>query len=225
MKQHPFTTLGVAVISLILTQGFIGCKPEPGKVTETETPKDLHFPLTDTIVNAFNAGRPSYDLAQKTVGNVEIVIKDDRIVLEHVADAANELYAYYLQVDKRESKLDPGKIGRCEVISTERQLIVNSLTSPRTMLFYVASDGLPWYAKEIKDLTSYGGYGLGLRKITLGSPADKAPYCKCVYPDTYAFHCNAGGSENINCATSNLDGSCRVSCNNKTYACCDMGQE
>lgn len=212
-KLYMMTMMCVVVVLVA-----VSCKQEP----QQEVPKDLHFPFADSLLNVFNADRPAYNLGEKTEGTVEIKIEDDRIVLEHVADGANELYAYFLQTDKKEKNLKPGKLGRCEVVYMERQLIINSLESFNTILLYVDSDGQPAYAANSKRIKSYAGYGLGLRKITIGSPADKAPYCKCLVPDTYPFHCNGGGTEQIHCASSNVDGACRVSCNNKTYPCCDI---
>ncbi len=221
MKTKIFSFSLLTWACILTIQLLSGCKQE----VQQEIPKDLHFTLGDSLLSVFNADRPAYNLGEKTEGTVNIKIEDNRIVVEHLATGANELYTYFLQTDKREKKLKPGELGRCEVFFMERQLIINSLEHLNTILFYVDSDGQPSYVAANKRIQAFSGYGLGLRKITIGSPEDKAPYCKCVYPGTYAFHCNAGGTEQINCATSNVDGACRVSCNNKTYPCCDMGKE
>lgn len=218
MKRFDYNFFWVIVMIML---GFASCKNE----TVQSGPKDRHLVLADTILNVYNSDRQPYDLGMFNLGPANIVVTENKVVIEQFVATANETMSYFMQTDEKLKAVKSGPIGNSQIIFTERYILVNSLEQDLRYLFTINSDAVPWFEKQVEGLKTYNGYGIGVRKVMLGSPPDKAPYCKCLYPDTYAFVCNAGGSEQIQCGTANDNGACKVSCNNKTYPCCDMGQE
>jgi hypothetical protein len=206
---------------LFLAYSMIGCKSEPG----AEGPKDFHLVMADSIISQYNADRAEWDRTEMTIGDVEILVKENRIELRHLPESGNEFMAFFLQTENNKHGLEAGKLGRCEVIYMERNLLVNSLSSKRTLHFYLDKDPKPAFLKEIKGVKSYTGFGLGVRKIVHGSQPYQATYCACDQAATPPGNCKAGGVLDLKCATSNEFGSCRVTCTGQTYACCDRGFE
>lgn len=221
MNKHNilFSLWCLAIVSSITLIN--GCKSEPGDTG----PKDHHLATADSIVSQYNAGRPDWDRTVKMEGNVNIKVKEGRVSIDLEADNASEFMNYFFQTEHKEHGLKTDSFGRAEVIYLERMLIVNSLSKKKTLVFSIDLNKEPSFLKDLNDPKMYYGYGIGLRKITKGSAPEKAPYCACDQSSTPPGNCKSGGVLSLNCATSNVDGSCRVTCSGQTYACCDRGFE
>lgn len=221
MNKHNilFSLWCLAIVSSITLIN--GCKSEPGDTG----PKDHHLATADSIVSQYNAGRPDWDRTVKMEGNVIIKVKEGRVSIDLEADNASEFMNYFFQTEHKDHGLKTDSFGRAEVIYLERMLIVNSLSKKKTLVFSIDLNKEPSFLKDLNDPKMYYGYGIGLRKITKGSAPEKAPYCACDQSSTPPGNCKSGGVLSLNCATSNVDGSCRVTCSGQTYACCDRGFE
>jgi len=221
MKKNNILFNLALLTVLSLSLALASCKP--GTTTDADSQSDFSLALADTIIKQYNASRPEWDAALSTVGPVTILIKPDHIELQHIGENVFELMSYFILMGDKKHDLEGSFIERAEVIFLDRAILVNSLESRKTLHFYIETDSKPEYLKEIKGIKSYGGYGIGLRKITSGSQADQAPYCGCQSSTIPPANCKAGGVMNMTCATANEHGSCRVSCSGQTYACCDKG--
>jgi hypothetical protein len=198
----------------------ISCNSESGGSN-----KDLHLAARDTIVRQYNADRPDWDQADWSEGKANMIVKEGRIVIEYEADNSTELAYYFFQTDDNDQGLKSDSLGRAEVIFMERNMVINSLQRKKTFLFTIDKGHEPAYLKELDGAKVYYGYGLGARKVIKGSPLENVPYCACDLASTPPGNCKAGGVLNLNCATANENGSCRVACSGQTYACCDRGFE
>lgn len=194
------------------------CKPE--QVPQT---KDLYIPNADSILSRHNAQMPEWDQANMTHGTAEILIREGNLIVIHVPEQGNETMYYALQTENKKHNIEHEKINRAEVIFLGRSLIVNSLLKKQTLYFHLETDPIPDDVKAIGKVKSFKGFGIGVRKIPLGSPGDKAPYCACDHSYTPPGNCKAGQNMDMNCASGNEYGSCKVTCVGQTYACCDRG--
>ena len=215
--KYSFNLSLCAIAALVLV--LAACKSESAGKPDGQT--DYRLTIADSIIAQYNAARPEWDAALSTVGQVTIVLHKDHIELQHIAENAQELMSYFLLTGDKKPELKEGVYGRAEVIYLDRTLIVNSLERRNTMYFYIETDNKANYLRDIKSVEVYGGYGLGLRKITYGSKADQPPFCGCQPSNVPPANCKSGGVMDMTCASSNEHGSCRVSCSGQTYACCD----
>jgi len=199
---------------------FYGCKPEP-----THNANDLYLAHADSIINSYNAPLAQWEWTAKTDGWVNIITKNKRIEIQHVPEMGNEIISYFLQNEEENDKIDSVTFKKAEVIFLKRGLLVNSLMKKETMYFYLETDEIPSLIKDIGKVKYFKGFGLGERKITLGSQANQPPYCACDHASTPPGNCKAGQNMEMNCASANEYGSCKVICTGQTYACCDRGFE
>jgi len=202
---------------LLLVSFLLNCKKESG----TGEIKDFHLAMADTILSQYNAERPNWDWSFRTEGKVNIRVKDSMISIEHNPDNGEELATYFLQTGKKDHHFKTGLFGLAEVIFLDRNLIVNSLETKKTLLFSIKVDPDPYYLKYLNNVKQYKGFGLGVRKTNRGGAWEKAPYCSCEPAGSLEDLCISGGPDALSCSTANLEGSCRVSCSGQTFACCD----
>jgi hypothetical protein len=210
-----FTVIGLYLPALY------SCKPEKPK----DNTNELYLAYPDSILNWHNASRPEWEWTAKTEGWVNIITRDKRIEIRHIPEQGSEIISYFLQHEGEKQNKDSVIIKRAEVIFLGRGLLVNSLMMKETIYFYLETDEIPSLIKDIGKVKSYKGFGLGERKITLGSQANMPPYCACDHSYTPPGNCKAGQNMELKCASANEFGSCRVTCTGQTYACCDRGFE
>lgn len=205
--------------SIILTTILLifGCK---GEKTPSE-PLDYHIKSPENILSQYNAGRPEWDASVRTLGSVKITVSDTMILLEHLNQYDPELVYYFLQIDEKQKKIKSGKIEKAEVFYLDRHLLINSLESKMTYLFSVKTDPVPEYLKGIEGVTAFTGYGLGVRKVTIGAETGTIPYCDCVPADYPIGNCKSNEMNPVYCVSATEAGSCRVACSGQYYACCD----
>jgi len=208
------------VIALYLP-ALYSCKPEKPK----DNTNELYLAHADSIIKMHNASLPEWEWATKTDGWVRIITKNNRIEIQHIPEQGTEIISYFLQHEEAKQKADTMIIHRVEVIFLGRGLLVNSLMKKETMYYYLESDKIPSLIKDIGNVKFFKGFGLGERKIIQGSQADQPPYCACDHSYTPPGNCKAGQNMELNCASANEYGSCRVICTGQTYACCDRGFE
>ncbi|HEY3386208.1 MAG TPA: hypothetical protein VGK46_06850 [Saprospiraceae bacterium] len=199
---------------------FFSCKQEP-----THNANELYLALADSIIKTHNASLQEWEWAIKTYGRVQIITKNNRIEIQHIPEQGTEIISYFLQNEVKSEKIDSVSINRAEVIFLGRGLLVNSLMKKETMYYHLETDEIPSLIKEIGKVKYVKGFGLGERKINLGSRADQPPYCACDHASTPPGNCKAGQKMELNCASANDFGSCKVTCIGQTYACCDRGFE
>ena len=213
------TFILVTVIALCLP-AFYGCKTEP-----KENTNELYLAHPDSIINMHNKSLPEWEWTTRTEGWVNIITKHKRIEIQHVPEKGTEIISYFLQNEEENDKTDSLTIKRAEVIFLKRGLLVNSLMKKETLYFYLETDEIPSQIEDIGKVKSFKGFGLGERKIILGSQANLPPYCACDHASTPPGNCKAGQTMELSCASTNEYGSCKVTCTGQTYACCDRGFE
>lgn len=219
MKKNNILFNLASMAALVMLLVVASCKSGSADTSDGQT--DFSLAIADTVISQYNASRPEWDLALSTVGSVTIVLKEDHIELQHIGENAHELMSYFILTGDKKHDLEASAFGRAEVIYLDRAILVNSLERRRTLFFYIETDNRPEYLREIKGVETYGGYGIGLRKINYGSKADQPPYCGCQPSNIPPANCKSGGVMDMTCASANEHGSCRVSCSGQTYACCD----
>ena len=212
------TILSIYIVSVILL-AIGGCKNEKS----VPEPKDYHIQHPENILNAYNAGRPDWDMAIRSIGSVKIDVRDSVVILHHVPTFEPEVHYYFLQVKQKVTTVEPGYIEKAEIFYMDRNLLVNSLESKKTYLFSIESDPLPEYLKGIKGAISVEGFGIGVRKYFIGAEGGQVPFCYCVSPDFPTGNCKTGKEVGpVNCTSAIETGACRVSCGSQYFACCDM---
>jgi hypothetical protein len=219
MKKNNILFTIAFIPALFLLSVMSSCTS--GSADKADGQTDFRLAIADTIIQQYNALRPEWDLALSTVGNVTIVLNEDHIEIQHTGENAHELMSYFVLTGDNKHDLEASAFGRAEVIYLDRALIVNSLERRKTLFFHIETDNKPDYLKDIKGVKTYGGFGIGLRKINYGSQPDQPPYCGCQSANVPPANCKSGGVMDMTCASSNEHGSCRVSCSGQTYACCD----
>lgn len=221
LKSNMRFTFSILIVTLLIC-GFAACKSETG----SGEPADYHLTNADIILSQYNADRPEWDYAERTEGRVVILVRKNKIVIEHnPPDSVNEQRIFFLQTKEERADLEQVAFKKAEVLFLDKHLIVNALDVKKTLHFYVENEDKPAYLKDIKGLKSYAGYGLGLRKINLSGNRANVPFCACDHASTPPGNCKAGGVLDLKCASATEDGSCRVACSGQYYACCDRGFE
>lgn len=205
---YPFVILFIGNL-------FMHCTNGPGET------KDLHLMTSDSILSQYNAGRSEWDRGQKIEGNVTITATKYMTTIDVEPDSSHYVFSFFLQVEDNETNLLSVAPGRAEVIYLDRDLIVNSLVTKRILYFKIKSDKKPSYLEDLKGMTEYSGYGLGMRKVAKGYKLESAPFCSCISVDTKGWNCPAGGESELSCGIGNDVGNCRINCSGQTFACCD----
>jgi len=181
-----------------------------------------HLLKLDTIRNHYNAKLEQRDWSTITEGKVNIVVKDDRIIIDHFPVEGPELITYFLQTATKDYDIKTDSLGRAEVLYLGRNLIVHAFKENKSLVFTVGGDKYPAYLSDFTDIKHYIGFGLGVRKFERGGLHDNVPYCLCKPMGSPSSDCTMGGDGGAHgCGTGTPDGSCEVYCSTNAFACCD----
>lgn len=185
-----------------------------------------HLLKLDTILTQYNGKREQQDWAVITHGKVNITIKEDIVIIDHLPEQGPELITYFLQGATTNYDLKTDSLGRCEVLFLGRNLIVHPFKEKGALLFTVRDVTVPAYLKNFAVVKQYIGYGLGARKFERGSLRDNVPFCLCEKLGTPSYDCGIGDDGTAHgCANGTPDGSCEVSCSESAFACCDKKKQ
>jgi len=210
----------IHLLATVLLSGVIfnGCK-NGSFISETEYP---HLLQLDTIMDQYNSKREQPDRTSLTEGKVNIVIKEDMVMIDHMPEEGAELITYFLQGATKNYDLKTDSLGKCEVLFLGRNLIVHPFKEKKPLLFTVRDMTIPAYLKNFTDAKQYIGFGLGARKFERNGLHDNVPFCLCEKLGTPSDDCRIGNDGGAHgCATGTPDGSCVVSCSESAFACCD----
>ena len=85
----------ILLIATVLHSGIIFNSCKNGSfLSETEYP---HLLKLDTILAQYNSKREKPDWTSLTVGKVNLVIKEDIVMIDHMPEEGAELITYFLQ--------------------------------------------------------------------------------------------------------------------------------
>lgn len=223
--KNRLSLAAFAICTALAIMFITGCDHENASYAKQGQP----LANAEQILSAYNAGKFPQDQTKLFVGEGNIIVKQDEILIQAACPDNDYISTYYLQAATAQTRLASGPLGSCEFLFLGTTLIVNPLNQASIMAFSLTENPNAEYTKDIKITTEYLGYGLGESRAprSLSQRDAPAPKCKCLDRASASDEdCESGGYGATSCSITTEGGSCSVTCTSgltyEYFACCDV---
>jgi hypothetical protein len=226
-KTQPLFFALIASFSLF----FAGCE------NAAKQQIDFSIPEAHDIVKKYNEGKLDFEQGEYLRGPVKVKIhKENGGAMVDFHLIGDKSLHYILQIYEKDNIFEETELEKAEVIFVRRSIVINSLTSSYRVFATVdKNEKIYEPLKSIDDIT-HDIYVIGIIMEETSGEIDLRidRHCKCC---TYrngeiwgcggtqgggpgSGSCDSGGYGALSCSISVEGGSCSVSCNEDTHACC-----